>query len=229
VVEDHKRLLKSLERGLSAAGYEVTPTESADEAFQLARNGEFDVIVLDVALPERSGLEILTDLRNVGMGSPVLILSARGAVSDRVAGLDHGADDYLTKPFAFEELLARVRALMNRGVPGRRAILSIGDLEIHVPTQTVTRSGEEITLTRQEYRLLEYLVRHKNTTVTRQSISRDVWDEPQGLATNIVDVYINALRKKVEREGWKPLIQTIRGAGYTICDSRQDRHRESPV
>jgi DNA-binding response OmpR family regulator len=221
VVEDHKQLLRSLERGLSASGYDVVTAETAEAAFYCASTDHFDAIVLDVMLPQRSGLEILRDLRNTGMDSPVLILSARDSVADRVRGLNEGADDYLVKPFAFEELTARLRALLNRGIPGRRRMLTAGDLELHVLTQTVLRGGRQIDLSKREYRLLEYLLRNKNTTMDRKAISRDVWNEPQGVATNVVDVYINALRKKLEPEGSKKLIYTVRGVGYALRDDAQ--------
>ncbi len=228
VVEDHKRLLQSLERGLKASGYDVETAETAEAAFYLASTEHFDAIVLDIMLPKRSGLEILRELRNNGLGVPVLILSARDSVADRVRGLDEGADDYLVKPFAFEELLARLRALMNRGIPGRQRLLTADDLEVDVPTQTAMRAGHEINLSKLEYRLLEYLLRRKNETLDRQTIWRDVWQEPQSLATNVVDVYINALRKKMDRPGSKKLIHTVRGVGYTLRDDGDhDETRES--
>ncbi len=219
VIEDHKKLLRSLQRGLAAAGYEVATADTGEAGFYYASTEHFDAVVLDLMLPGRSGLEILRDLRTAGFAAPVLILSARDSVADRVSGLDQGADDYLIKPFAFEELLARLRAQLNRALPGRRMVLTADDLELHVPTQRVVRAGCEIELSRQEYRLLEYLIRHKNATVTRDAIARDVWRQPQGIATNVVDVYINALRKKVERPEWKKLIHTVRGAGYALYDA----------
>ena len=228
VVEDHKRLLQSLERGLKKSGYDVETAATAEAAFYLATTENFDAIVLDIMLPKRSGLEILRELRSNGMAIPVLILSARDSVADRVRGLDDGADDYLVKPFAFEELLARLRALQHRGIPGRQRILTADDLELDVPTQTVMRAGREINLSKLEYRLLEFLLRRKNETLDRQTIWRNVWQEPQSLATNVVDVYINALRKKLERPGLKKLIHTVRGVGYTLRDDLDnDDTRES--
>lgn len=218
VVEDHKKLLQSLERGLTTAGYDVIAADTGEAAFYYASTEPIDAVVLDVMLPGRSGLEILRDLRKAGFSAPVVILSARDTVADRVCGLDQGADDYMVKPFAFEELLARLRAQLNRPLPGRRINLTADDLEIHLPTHKVHRAGIEIDLSKQEYRLLEYLLRHKNETVTRDAIARDVWGEPGGIATNVVDVYINSLRKKVERPHLKKLIQTIRGAGYSLVD-----------
>lgn len=218
VIEDHKKLLHSLQRGLAVAGYEVVTAETGEAGFFVASTEPFDAVILDVMLPGRSGLDILRELRNVGFSAPVLILSARDTVADRVAGLDQGADDYLVKPFAFAELLARIRALLNRDLPGRRMIVSAADLEINVSTHHVVRAGTPIEVSKQEYRLLEYLVRHKNTVITREALGRDVWNEPQGVATNVVDVYINALRKKIERPEWKKLIYTARGQGYALCD-----------
>jgi len=218
VVEDHKKLLHSLERGLTTAGYEVIAADTGEAGFYYASTEQIDAVILDVMLPGRSGLEILRDLRKGGFSAPVLILSARNDVADRVRGLDHGADDYLVKPFAFEELLARIRAQLNRMVPGRCLSLKAGDLELHVPTHRVTRSGAEIELSKQEYRLLEYLLRHKNETMTRPAILRDVWGEPGVAATNVVDVCINSLRKKLERPHLAKLIQTVRGEGYSLVD-----------
>ncbi|MBS0207065.1 MAG: response regulator transcription factor [Planctomycetes bacterium] len=218
VVEDHKKLLNSLGRGLTSAGYEVIPVETGEAAFYHASTEPIDAVVLDIMLPGRSGLEILRDLRRNGFSAPVVILSARDAVADRIRGLDDGADDYLVKPFAFEELLARIRSQLNRNIPGRRMILKAADLEMHVPTHTVSRGGVAVELSKQEYRLLEYLLRHKNETVSRNEIARDVWGEPGGMTTNVVDVCINALRKKLERPDLPKLIQTVRGIGYALME-----------
>lgn len=218
VIEDHKSLLGSLKRGLAAEGYDVVTAETGEDGFYYATTEPFDGIVLDVMLPGRSGLDILRDLRGAGFSRPVLILSARDSTDDRVAGLDEGADDYLVKPFAFKELTARLRALLNRGLPGRRTIWKAADLELHVPTRTVRRDGHTVELSKREYRVLEYLLRHKNDTVSRDALARDVWNEPQGVNTNVVDVCINSLRKKIERHDLPKLIYTIRGVGYSLCD-----------
>lgn len=228
VIEDHKKLLRSLQRGLAAAGYEVVAAETGEAGFYHASTEPFDALVLDLMLPGRSGLEILRDLRNAGFSAPVLILSARDAVADRVSGLDQGADDYLVKPFAFEELLARLRAQLNRSLPGRCMTLKADDLELHIPTQRAVRAGCEIELSKQEYRLLEYLVRRKNSPVTRAAIARDVWRQPQGVSTNVVDVYINALRKKLERPGLRRLIRTVRGVGYALYDGSSEPAESAP-
>jgi DNA-binding response OmpR family regulator len=157
-------------------------------------------------------------LRSNGFAKPILILTARDAIDDRVLGLDGGADDYLAKPFAFAELLARLRALLRRDISGRELVLRADDLEIDLLSRRVVRGGVELDLTRREYELLEYLLRHKDSTVTRGMISREVWKETSGALTNIIDVYINSLRKKVEQQGKRQLVQTVRGVGYVVRD-----------
>jgi two-component system OmpR family response regulator len=218
VVEDQRKLLQSLRRGLEEEGYDVVPATSGEEGYYLATTGSPDAIILDLMLPGRSGLEILRELRASGYTKPILILTARDAVEDRVAGLDNGADDYLVKPFAFAELLARLRALLRRDISGREWILRVDDLEIDLLSRRTIRAGLELDLTRREYELLEFLVRHKNATVTREMISREVWKEASGALTNTIDVYINALRKKVEQPGKRQLIHTVRGVGYAVRD-----------
>jgi DNA-binding response OmpR family regulator len=219
IVEDQKKLLQSLRRGLEEEGYDAIAATTGEEGYYLATTGSPDAIILDIMLPGRSGLEILSDLRANGYTKPILMLTARDAVEDRVSGLDCGADDYLVKPFAFAELLARLRALFRRDVTGRELVLRADDLEIDLLSHTVVRDGLELDLTRREYELLEFLVRHKNATVTRDMIGRDVWKETSGALTNTIDVYINALRKKIEQPGKRQLIHTIRGVGYALRDS----------
>jgi DNA-binding response OmpR family regulator len=219
VVEDQKKLQQSLRRGLEEEGYEVVTATTGEEGYYLATTVSTDVVVLDLMLPGRSGLEILRDLRGHGFSKPVLILTARDSVGDRVKGLDQGADDYLVKPFAFVELLARLRALLRRDVSGRELFLRADDLEIDLLGRRVVRGGVELDLTRREYELLEYLLRHKNSTVTRDMIGREVWKETTGSLTNTIDVYINSLRKKVEQPERKQLIHTVRGVGYVLRDS----------
>src|SRR5947209_11189813 len=216
VIEDQKKLQKSLGRGLAEEGYEVVSALYGEEGFYQATTEPFDAVVLDLMLPGRSGMDILRELRSHGFSKPVLILTARDAIEDRVSGLDAGADDYLVKPFAFAELLARVRALLRRDVGGRELFLRVDDLEIDLLGRRVVRDGLELDLTRREYELLEYLVRNKNTTVTRDMIARDVWKETSGTLTNSIDVYINSLRKKVEQPGTRQLIHTVRGVGYVV-------------
>jgi two-component system, OmpR family, copper resistance phosphate regulon response regulator CusR len=216
VVEDQKRHLDSLRRGLEAEGYEVTTACTGEEGLALATGEEIDAIVLDLMLPGRDGMGILRELRSSGFAKPILILTARDAVEDRVQGLNEGADDYLVKPFAFAEFLARLHALLRRDFWGRELVLRAGDLEMDLLGRRVTRSGAEVELTGREYELLEYLLRHKNKVVTRDMIALDVWKERTGAMTRIIDVYINALRKKVDRIGRPALIQTVRGVGYTL-------------
>jgi two-component system, OmpR family, copper resistance phosphate regulon response regulator CusR len=218
VVEDQKKLLSSLESGLREEGYEVATAETGEQGYYVATTEPVDAVVLDLMLPGRDGIRVLRDLRANGFTQPVLILTARDAVEDRILGLDSGADDYLVKPFAFAELLARLRALLRRDVSGRELVLRADDLEVDLLTRRVVRGGIELDLTRREYELLEYLLRHKNATVTRDMIARDVWKEATGAPTNAIDVYITMLRKKVERAGARQLIQTVRGVGYGLRD-----------
>jgi DNA-binding response OmpR family regulator len=218
VVEDERKLLDGLQRGLVQEGYEVFPAATGEEGFYLATTKPFDAVVLDLMLPKRDGLHVLRDLRGRGCMLPVLILTAKDAVEDKVQGLDAGADDYLVKPFAFAELVARLRALLRRNSPARELVLKAADLEMDLPARRVVRDGEQIDLSVREFELLEYLLRHLNATVTRDMIARDVWREPGGVLTNVIDVYIKALRKKVERAGSRPLIHTVRGVGYVLRD-----------
>jgi DNA-binding response OmpR family regulator len=219
VIEDQKKLLQSLERGLSEEGYEVIPALTGEEGYQQAKSTPVDAIVLDLMLPERDGLDILKSLRKDGFTKPILILTARDTIEDRVEGLDSGADDYLPKPFAFAELLARIRALLRRNVANPELFHRADDLEMSLVSRTVTRGGVEIELTRREFDLLEFLLRNKNTTVTRDMIAREVWKEGTGTLTNTIDVYITLLRKKIERSDKRTLIHTVRGVGYALRDS----------
>ncbi len=219
VIEDQKNLQRSLQRGLTEEGYEVVSALNGEEGYYQATTEPFDAVVLDLMLPGRNGLEVLRDLRSKGFRKPVLILTARDAVEDRVTGLDAGADDYLVKPFAFDELLARLRALLRRDISGRELVLRADDLEIDLLGRRVVRDGIELDLTKREFELLEYLMRNKNSIVTREMIARDVWKETTGALTNTIDVYITLLRKKVEQPEKKQLIHTIRGVGYAVRDT----------
>jgi two-component system, OmpR family, copper resistance phosphate regulon response regulator CusR len=219
VIEDQKKLQKSLGRGLTEEGYEVVSALNGEEGYYQATTEPLDAVVLDLMLPGRGGLEVLRDLRSKGFKKPVLILTARDAVEDRVSGLDAGADDYLVKPFAFAELLARLRALLRRDLTGRELVLRADDLEIDLLGRRVIRGGVELDLTKREFELLEYLLRNKNSIVTREMIARDVWKETTGALTNTIDVYITLLRKKVEQPPKKQLIHTVRGVGYALRDS----------
>ena len=218
VIEDQKKLLNSLQRGLEEEGYEVVTASTGEQGYYAATTEDFDAVVLDLMLPGRHGLQVLRDLRANGFARPVLILTARDTVEDRVSGLDTGADDYLVKPFAFAELLARLRALLRRGVPAGELFLRAADLEMDLLARRVVRGGVELDLTKREFELLEYLLRHKNATVTREMIAREVWKDPGGTLTNTIDVYVTLLRKKVERPGSQQLIHTVRGVGYALRD-----------
>lgn len=218
IVEDQKKLLNSLKAGLEEEGYEVVAAPNGEDGYYAATTRAFDAIILDLMLPGRDGIRVLRDLRAKGLSLPVLILTAKDAIDDRVLGLDSGADDYLVKPFAFAELLARLRALLRRNVSGRELALRADDLEMDLLSRRVVRAGVELDLTKREFELLEYLLRHKNATVTRDMIARDVWKDPGGALTNSIDVYITLLRKKVEQPGRKQIIHTVRGVGYAARD-----------
>jgi DNA-binding response OmpR family regulator len=218
VVEDQKKLLTSLQRGLEEKGYEVITALTGEQGYYAATTEPIDAMILDLMLPGRDGIRVLRDLRANGFTRPVLILTARDAIEDKVLGLDTGADDYLVKPFAFAELLARLRALLRREVSSRDLFLRADDLEVDLLARRVVRDGVELDLTKREYELLEYLLRHKNSVVTREMISREVWKEVTGVPTNAIDVYVTLLRKKVERPGSRQLIHTLRGVGYALRD-----------
>ena len=218
LVEDQPKLLRSLQRGLQEEGFEVLTAETGDAGFELAMSQSVDVIVLDWMLPGRDGLQTLRDLRAAGCNRPILMLTARGTLQDRVEGLNAGADDYLVKPFEFAELVARLHALVRRLSDGRRLVLRADDLELDLLLRRVTRASVELDLSRRELELLEYLVRHHDEIVTREMLAREVWKEPT-LLTNVIDVYVRMLRKKIERPGLRPLIHTIRGVGYVLGDA----------
>lgn len=218
IVEDQKRLLGSLRHGLEEEGYEVLTAPTGEEGFYLATTQSPDIVVLDLMLPKRDGFQVLRDLRARGFGKPVVILTSRDAVQDRVRGLDSGADDYVLKPFAFAELVARLRALLRRNLSDRELVLRADNLEMDLVAQRVVRGGVELELSKREFELLAYLLRHKNATVTREMLGRDVWKEPDGVLTNVIEVYVNALRRKVEQPEQRQLIHTVRGVGYALRD-----------
>ena len=216
VVEDEKKVAAFIKRGLEEEGYQVDAVHDGDEAVQMARAESYDLLILDVMLPRKDGLSVVRELRQEGMLAPVLMLTARDTTDDIVAGLDAGSDDYLTKPFAFAELSARVRALGRRVGRDRGAELVVADLRIDPITRKVWRGEKEIELTIKEYGLLEFLVRNTGSVVTRNMIAEKVWDHSFETFTNIIDVYVNYVRKKVDKGFDRKLIHTVRGQGYTL-------------
>jgi len=217
VVEDRKEVLDVLQRTLSDNGYQVLTAIDGDAALELALDGKPDLIILDIGLPKKNGYVVARELRERAFSNPILMLTARDTVPDKVAGLDAGADDYLAKPFDYDELLARVRALLRRAaLTAESTLMRVGDLTVDPISRDVTRAGRPIALTQKEYALLEYLVKHEGMPVTREQISENVWKQDFDPTTNIVDVYINYLRKKLEQPGDKALVHTVRGVGYVL-------------
>jgi DNA-binding response OmpR family regulator len=219
LVEDDKPVAEFVRQGLKAEQYTVDVAQDGEEAQRKLMECDYDLLVLDLNLPQGDGLDVLRSLRARQASTPVLILTVRGKVEDRVKGLNLGADDYLPKPFAFVELAARVRALLRRSTSSD-STLRVADLRLDRITRTVTRGGREINLTAREFALLEYLLRNQGCCVTRAMIVQDVWHYSSAALTNVVDVYINYLRTKVDRGFEAKLIHTIRGVGYTLSESR---------
>jgi DNA-binding response OmpR family regulator len=219
LVEDDAVIASSLTKGLREQAYAVDLATDGDAAVYQAAVNPYDAVVLDVMLPKRDGFAVCRELRRRGVTTPVLMLTARDSVRDRIEGLDTGADDYLTKPFEFGELLARLRALLRRGPVLAPAVLSVADLELDTHAQRVTRAGREVSLTTREYALLEFLARNAGRVVGRAEISDHVWDDNYDPLSNLIESYINRLRKKLDAPGLPPLIHTRRGAGYSLGES----------
>lgn len=217
VVEDEAKVAQALQEGLEGERYDVVVAKTGEEGFFRANAEIFDLVVLDLMLPGRDGIEVLTTLRKQGVQTPVLILTAKDAIEDRVLGLDSGADDYLVKPFAFPELLARIRALLRRGRIDQVLRFKAGDLEMDLVTRKVTRANQTLDLTSREFELLEYLLRHQNQLVSREMLAREVWKEPSRATPldNVIDVHITRLRKKVDQD-FPKLIHTVRGVGFIL-------------
>ena len=216
VVEDEKKVASFIQRGLEGEGFSVEVAYDGESGVEMGSQDSFDLILMDVMLPKMDGLQAIKALREKGVESPVLCLTAKDTVEDIVAGLDSGSDDYLTKPFAFAELLARVRALVRRGTQERGAEITYADLRLDPVAHKVWRSDSEIDLTAKEYALLEFFMRNPETTLTRTMIAEHVWDYTFDSFTNIIDVYVNYLRKKVDRDYTNKLIHTVRGIGYVL-------------
>ncbi len=216
VVEDEKKVAGFIKRGLEEEKFEVEVAYDGEDGFQKAAEGSYSLVVLDVMLPKKDGLSIVKDLRSKKVLTPVLMLTAKDTVEDIVAGLNSGSDDYLAKPFAFAELLARVRALLRRSEQERGAEIRFADLRLDPVTHKVWRKDKEIDLTAKEYSLLEFFMRNPNQVLTRTTIAENVWDYIFDSFTNIIDVYVNYLRKKIDRDADKKLIHTVRGVGYIL-------------
>lgn len=222
VVEDEPKVAGALREGLETEGYQVTVAETGEDGFFHASAKSFDLIILDVMLPGRTGIEVLNTLRRQGDKTPVLLLTAKDAIEDRVLGLDSGADDYLVKPFALEELSARIRALLRRNRSESSSTLSIGNLEIDFARRTVNRNGQRIELTVREFELLEYLARNHGRVVSREMLARDVWKETARATPldNVIDVHIARLRRKIDDTSPVKLLHTIRGVGFTLSEEQ---------
>jgi heavy metal response regulator len=216
LVEDEKKVASFIQRGLEAEHYTVDVAHDGEIGLIRVFDGDYDLLILDVMLPKRDGLSVLHEVRRHKLNIPVLLLTARDTVADKVAGLDHGADDYLTKPFAFEELLARVRALLRRGVPMPAPVLTLADLRLDLVTRQVTRANKRIELTAREFALLEFFLRHPGRVLSRTLIAQHVWGVDFDTFTNVIDVYVNYLRKKIDTDCESKLLHTVRGAGYVL-------------
>ena len=216
VVEDEKKVASFMKQGLEEEGYAVDVASDGEEGLAHALAGVHDLIILDIRLPKMDGLRVLQALRQEKMSMPVLLLTVRATIEDKVLGLDAGADDYLTKPFAFQELVARVRALLRRRPEMAPTVLQVGDLILDPARRTVTRGGDKITLTPREFTLLDYFMRNPGRVLTRTMIAEHVWDYAFDTSTNVTDVYVNYLRKKIDADREPKLLQTVRGVGYVL-------------
>lgn len=222
VVEDERKVASFLQRGLEAEGYSVEVATDGDSGLARALSEPFDLLLLDVMLPGRDGMAVLRELRRESRTVPVLLLTARSATEDKVAGLDLGADDYLTKPFDFTELLARVRALLRRGTPGTPLVLTLADLTLDPATRRVTRAGQAIELTPREFALLEFFLRNPGRVLSRAVIAQHVWGISFDTFTNVIDVYVNYVRRKIDDGHTVKLVHTVRGVGYVLKDPTRE-------
>ena len=218
MVEDERKVARALEQGLAAESYSVTVAHTGEDGFFRVSSEAFDLVVLDVMLPGRSGIEVLSAMRQRGLKTPVLVLTAKDAIEDRVAGLDAGADDYLVKPFAFPELSARIRALLRRGRQEAPLTLQIEDLQMDLIGRSVRRGAQQLDLTAREYEVLEYLLRHRDQVVSREMLARDVWKEMlrHSPLDNVIDVHMVRIRRKVDEGFPIKLVHTVRGVGFVL-------------
>ena len=216
VVEDEKKVASFIQQGLEEEGYTVDVASDGEEGLALALERMHDLILLDIRLPKMDGLQVLPALRQERVATPVLLLTVRATIEDKVLGLDAGADDYLTKPFAFQELVARVRALLRRRPEAEPTVLQVGDLRLDPARRTVARGGSTIELTPREFTLLDYFMRNPGRVLTRTMIAERVWDYAFDTSTNVIDVYVNYLRKKIDAEREPKLLHTVRGVGYVL-------------
>lgn len=216
IVEDEKSLADIIKKGIEEEGYAVDVVYNGEEGLFMAENEPSDLIILDIMLPVIDGMTILKKIRKVGIKTPVLMLTAKDTIMDKVSGLDSGADDYLTKPFAFEELLARMRALLRRNTEVKTSVIMIGDLTIDIVTHEVKREGKDILLSAREYALLEYMALNRNKVLSRTALTEHLYDQDFDLDSNVIDVFINRIRNKIDRGYDTKLIHTMRGTGYIL-------------
>lgn len=216
IVEDEKKVAGFIKKGLEEETFAVDVAHDGEEGFHMGEQNQYDLIILDLMLPVMDGMEVLSELRKQKVTTPILLLTAKDAVEDKVLGLNKGADDYLTKPFAFSELLARVRVLLRRGKTETKTVLVVEDLSLDLVSHKVKRADEEIELTGKEFSLLEYFMRNTGKVLTRTMIAEHVWDYNFDTFTNVIDVYVNHLRKKIDKNYSKKLLHTLRGVGYIM-------------
>ncbi len=222
VIEDNPKMAGFIRQGLSEQGYGVDVAASGHDGEHMASTGNYDAVVLDVMLPDHDGIQVCRNLRRRGHKTPILMITALSTTSDKVVGLDAGADDYLTKPFEFEELVARIRALLRRGQAGESTLLRFEDVEMDLAKRRVTRCGQRIRLTAKEFALLEYFMRNPNQVLTRTAIGEHVWDMNFDSDSNVIDVYVSMVRRKVDKGFDKPLIHTVIGSGYLLSADSVD-------
>ena len=225
LIEDEKKVANFITKGLTEEDYEIVCAYDGEEGLDMALKGDYEGIILDLMLPKRDGISILRELRSRGLRTPVLVLTAKGTIQDKVIGLDSGADDYLAKPFHFEELTARIRSMIRRSSVEKSTQLQVGDLVLDTITHKARRGDEEIELTAREYALLEYLMRNPDRVLSRSVITQYVWNYNFDIESNLVDVYINRLRNKIRHDDAPKLIHSIRGVGYVMREGEEEEGR----